>query len=205
MLNRNKILAALLASSTVLITTSINAAETVNATASVTVQNAFELVESEQLSFGTITFAKGDGTPTTQPTILLSTQGESTATNSTGGTTAAKVSTITTGTPATFDIANASPFTTLNVTISVATTDKLSNASAGSGNGKFSLKEFDFREAGESTDVEGVANSTTTSGSIATLLDGTSSFAVGATLEADAEKDYIDGVYSGSYTVKVSY
>ena len=132
MLNRNKILAALLASSTVLITTSINAAETVNATASVTVQNAFELVESEQLSFGTITFAKGDGTPTTQPTILLSTQGESTATNSTGGTTAAKVSTITTGTPATFDIANASPFTTLNVTISVATTDKLSNASAGS-------------------------------------------------------------------------
>ncbi len=205
MLNRNKILAALLASSTVLITTSINAAETVNATASVTVQNAFELVESEQLSFGTITFAKGDGTPTTQPTILLSTQGESTATNSTGGTTAAKVSTITTGTPATFDIANASPFTTLNVTISVATTDKLSNASAGSGNGKFSLKEFDFREAGESTDVEGVANSTTTSGSITTLLDGTSSFAVGATLEADAEKDYIDGVYSGSYTVKVSY
>jgi hypothetical protein len=205
MLNRNKILVALLASSTVLINTSLNAAETVNATASVTVQNAFELVESAQLSFGTITFAKGAGTPTTQPTILLSTQGGSSPTNSTGGTTQAKVSTITTGTPATFDIANASPFTNLSVTISVLSTDKLSNASAGSGNGKFSLKEFDFREVGESADIEGVANSTSTSGSITTLLDGTSSFAVGATLVADAEKDYIDGVYSGSYTVKVSY
>ena len=188
-----------------LITTSLNAAETVNATASVTVQNAFELVESAQLSFGTITFAKGAGTPTAQPTILLSTQGESTATNSVGGTTAAKVSTITTGTPATFDIANASPFTSLDVTISVLATDKLSNSSAGSENGKFSLKEFDFREAGEPDDVAGATDSLSTTGSITTLLDGTSSFSVGATLVADAEKDYIDGVYSGSYTVKVSY
>jgi hypothetical protein len=207
MLKRNKILIALMASASTLTTASIHAAETVNATASVTVQNAFELVESTQLSFGTITIAKAVGTQGTSPAdpkIELTTQGESTATSGDVGTTppagssAAKISSIVSGTPATFDIANASPFTVLTVTAEIVAGTKLSNSSAGSTNGKFTLSAFKLREAGESADIS-------SGGTITTLLDGTSSFNVGATLTAESDKDYIDGVYSGSYTVKVSY
>lgn len=200
MLTRNKILTALLASTTMLASTASVAAETVSATASVTVQNAFTLGESVPLSFGTITVKKATGAfaPADAGTFTLSPEGGS---GTVGGTaaTGGAIASIVAGTPGTFDISNASAFTDLTVTIA-GPADGLKNASAPKDNGYFILEGFNVRESGATSNQPALSTIT-----VKTDLAGAQSFTLGATLKIGNGEEFIDGVYSGSYTVKVAY
>lgn len=196
MFKHNKILTALIATALMGVAANSNA-ETVSGTASLTVQNAFTLAETTQLSFGTITVAKSTSTnvPAKNATMVLAPEGGSpTITNDAaeGGT----IGSIIAGTPATFDVTGAAPFTELTVKMTVGTT--LTNATAPPENGAFTLSAFAAREAGETSNIA-------TGGNITTDLNGAKSFTLGATMTIDGGKDYIDGLYSGTYSVEVTY
>ena len=100
------------------------------------------------------------------------------------------------GTPATFDVSGAAPFTDLIVTMTAGTT--LTNASAPPGNGAFTLSAFAARETGATSNIASL-------GTITTDLNGAKSFTLGATMTIDGSTDYIDGLYSGTYNVEVAY
>ena len=196
MFKHNKILMALL--STSILGVAITAqATTISGTASLTVQNAFDVAESTPLSFGTITVAKATGThaPADNATMLLAPEGGTpTITNKpvTGG----AIGSIVAGSPATFDVSNAAPFTELTVNMTAGTT--LQNASAPPGNGEFTLSAFAARETGETSNIA-------TGGKITTDVDGAKSFTLGATMTINGDADYVDGLYSGTYNVEVVY
>ena len=196
MSKHNKILTALFAASIIGVAATAQA-ETVTGTASLTVQNAFSLVETTQLSFGTITVAAATGTHASadDATMVLSPEGGTpviTNAAATGG----AIGSIVAGTPATFDVSGAAPFTDLVVTMTAGTT--LTNAAAPPGNGAFTLSAFAARETGATSNIASLGN-------ITTDLNGAKSFTLGATMTIDGSSDYIDGLYSGTYNVEVSY
>jgi len=196
MFKHNKILTALFAASIIGVAATAQA-ETVTGTASLTVQNAFSLVETTQLSFGTITVAAATGThdAADDATMVLSPEGGTpviTNAAATGG----AIGSIVAGTPATFDVSGAAPFTDLVVTMTAGTT--LTNSAAPPGNGAFTLSAFAARETGATSNIASLGN-------ITTDLNGAKSFTLGATMTIDGSSDYIDGLYSGTYNVEVSY
>lgn len=196
MFKHNKILTALFAASIIGVAATAQA-ETVTGTASLTVQNAFSLVETTQLSFGTITVAAATGTHASadNATMVLSPEGGTpviTNAAATGG----AIGSIVAGTPATFDVSGAAPFTDLVVTMTAGTT--LTNAAAPPGNGAFTLSAFAARETGATSNIASLGN-------ITTDLNGAKTFTLGATMTIDGSSDYIDGLYSGTYNVEVSY
>lgn len=196
MFKHNKILTALFAASIIGVAATAQA-ETVTGTASLTVQNAFSLVETTQLSFGTITVAAATGTHASadDATMVLSPEGGTpviTNAAATGG----AIGSIVAGTPATFDVSGAAPFTDLVVTMTAGTT--LTNAAAPPGNGAFTLSAFAARETGATSNIASLGN-------ITTDLNGAKTFTLGATMTIDGSSDYIDGLYSGTYNVEVSY
>jgi hypothetical protein len=196
MFKNNKILTALLATSLIGVAATAQA-ETLSGTASLTVQNAFNLVETTQLSFGTITVAKATGTHDSNDdaNMVLSPEGGTpviTNAAATGG----AIGSIVAGNPATFDVTGAAPFTDLIVTMTAGTT--LTNASAPPGNGAFTLSVFAARETGATSNIASL-------GTITTDLNGAKSFTLGSTLTIDGSADYIDGLYSGTYSVEVAY
>jgi hypothetical protein len=196
MFKNNKILTTLFAASIIGVAATAQA-ETVTGTASLTVQNAFSLVETTQLSFGTITVAAATGTHDSDDdaTMVLSPEGGTpviTNAAATGG----AIGSIVAGTPATFDVSGAAPFTDLVVTMTAGTT--LTNAAAPPGNGAFTLSAFAARETGATANIASL-------GSITTDLNGAKTFTLGATMTIDGSSDYIDGLYSGTYNVEVAY
>lgn len=197
MLTRNKIMTAFVVAATFTTTSAAFAAETVSSTASVTVQNAFDLSESAALNFGTITVNKATGTyvANTDASLTLSPEGGTPTLDVSAD--KGTITSIVNGSPATFDIANASGFTVLNITLD-STASVLKNASAPSENGTFKISALTILEAGETTPL-------TTGYKVTTKLDGSASFNLGAKLSMAGDKDYVDGVYSGTYSVKVSY
>ena len=198
MLKRNKISIALLATS-VVVSASAFAEESVSSTATVTVQNAFDFAETAPLTFGTLTVTKATGTydAATVPTLIINPDGtlsEGTSDADTGG----SIKRIVDGSPASFEVANAASFTDLTITLPADSAAELTNPSAPNDNGKFTLLAFKALKDGETTAV-------TTDGLIGTDLNGSAVFTVGATLKIEGNKDYIDGEYVGNYTVKIAY
>lgn len=195
MFKNNKILTTLFAASIIGVAATAQA-ETVTGTASLTVQNAFSLVETTQLSFGTITVAAATGTHDSDDdaTMVLSPEGGTPVI--TNAATGGAIGSIVAGTPATFDVSGAAPFTDLVVTMTAGTT--LTNAAAPPGNGAFTLSAFAARETGATANIASL-------GSITTDLNGAKTFTLGATMTIDGSSDYIDGLYSGTYNVEVAY
>ncbi|WP_371192761.1 hypothetical protein [Glaciecola sp. SC05] len=203
MFKRNQLYVSLFAATMVLGTSTAMAQESVSSSASIVVQNAFDLTEVAPLDFGTVR-ATVDSDPTDDTgsvSIASFTLGADGSTGSVslagGATTVAALSVIANGTPAEFAIANASPFTTIN--ISSVTAFDLVNTGAAPGTAVFGVSSVIFREVGAT------ANGTT----VTTDIGGAAGFTLGATLSTDdatsAQTNYADGTYSGTFVMQVSY
>lgn len=197
MLKRNKIFLAMLASS-VVVSASAFAEESVSSTATITVQNAFDLVEVTPMSFGTITVATPglDSGATDGANITLKGDGTSVIDDKTVATTGGSIRSLVEGTPATFEISNAAGFSGMDI---ILETDPISmkNLGAPEDNGTFTISDF------KSYDADG---DETSENKIITGEDGTATFIVGAKLALDPKsKKYIDGQYTANYEIKVKY
>jgi hypothetical protein len=203
MFKRNYLYVSLFAATMALGTTTAMAQESVTSSASIVVQNTFDLTEVAPLDFGTVR-ATVDSDPTDDSASVsiasfnLSPAGSvSSVTVGGGATTAAALSVIASGTPAEFAIANASPFTP--ITINTPSAFDLVNTSAAPGTAVFGVSNFLFRETGAT------ANGT----SVTTDINGAAGFTLGATLSTDdattAQTNYSDGTYSGTFVVEVQY
>jgi hypothetical protein len=194
MFKRNQIQKTLLVSALTLSAVTVIAQETVTSQASVTVQNAFNLVEVAPISFGTVTVAPG---PTEVSSLVIQPDGVTDVTTASDGT----FSVITAGTPGQYTVDSAASFTNLTVTNTTTLPLELANQSANSSNGKFELSAFTFLE-------DGTAGGGAVSATIETDLTGTLAFNVGATLtvpSAAGTVTYVDGNYVGNYTLQVAY
>ncbi|MGQ8367403.1 hypothetical protein [Glaciecola sp. 1036] len=203
MFKRNQLYVSLFAAAAALGTTSAMAQESVTSSASVVVQNAFDLAEVAPLDFGTVR-ATVDSDPTDDTTnvsvasFALSPAGTTGSVAVAGGaTTVAQLSVISSGTPAEFAITNAAPFT--SITLNAVSDFDLVNSAAAPGTAVFGVTSVVFRETGAT------ANGT----SVTTDINGEAGFTLGATLETDdattAQTNYSDGTYSGTFVMEVQY
>lgn len=199
------------------VTGSVNAQETANSTATVTIQNSFTLAESQALNFGTLTVqgetdtdATLDGTVQAQVTVFANgstpTSGSTGTTDTDAGDSDASATIITAGQPAIFDISGAASFTTLTISVPADNSVTLSAASAPPTNGTFTITGADLYDNANGTDITVASDA----GTITTDATGTAQFAFGAILNTqDAtgqnSTSYIDASYTGSYAITVSY
>ncbi|WP_395342098.1 DUF4402 domain-containing protein [Ningiella sp. W23] len=214
MFKRNHLYTSLIAA-TMLAGTSVAYAVDVTTTASVTVQNAFELTKSADLSFGTlrVTNTLGTGTPAptavgaaasvnlpSDGTAMVVTQGSSDASGADG---VSQISVITEGTPAQFAIANAAQNTRLTLTLpadgTVALSSPLDRAT--------DIFEVTFVANEDVTIVAADGTETPFNGiNFVTDATGALGFKLGGTLTvADDAFGFGDGDYDGDFTVSVNY
>lgn len=203
-------LKVIVASSLIAGAVSVVAQETVTSTATVTVSNAFDLVETQPITFGTITaigynYQSTGNSGTLQARVTIPATGAGATSGTVGaadtdpGDTDSSISILTPGQRGLYDISNAAPFTALTVTLPASTT--LSAPSAPPTNGEFILDNF------TAVDTDGNTPITT---SITTDATGAAQIGLGAQLltevpAATGTLTYIDATYEGSYTLTVSY
>jgi len=162
------------------------AAETVNSSASATVQNTFTFTEVAPLSFGTIT-AVGDSAPNTAATYQVDSAGATTVTD---GDNAARMIIVSAATVGSYTIAGAAP--TANITLTLPASTTLTCVPCGGGNATFAVTNLD-------------PSSTTT---VTTDGAGAAAFTLGGTLETvldPANTTYADGAYSGTAAIVANY
>lgn len=174
------------------------ALETLNSNATVTVNNAFTLAESSAMTFGTIR-ATAD-TTAAGATASLTLPADGSAGAVTAATPAsANIVVITGGTPASFAITNAAPSTPLTLSLPAG----IVNLTTPGGTAAFTVDTFNAIVRGGPNDGDAYA-----AANLITDATGAVGFDVGATLHTDAGSpgsDYLDGTYTGSYTVQVDY
>ncbi|SBT17448.1 hypothetical protein MGA5115_01559 [Marinomonas gallaica] len=189
----------LIAGVTTILTGNALAVETLNSNATVTVNNAFTLAESAEMTFGTIR-ASADTTNNVTASLTLPADGSAgTVTAATPA--ASNIVVITGGTPASFAITNAAPFTTLTLTLPSSAIDLVTPG----GDAQFTVDSFNAVVSSGPNDGDAYNSGTP---NLRTDASGAVSFDVGATLITDATtpgSNYEDGTYTGSYTVQVDY
>ncbi|WP_281560439.1 DUF4402 domain-containing protein [Thalassomonas sp. RHCl1] len=198
-LNHNRITKVLTATFLTAMSAQPFAATLSDATISVTVQNAFDLVEDTELSFGTIR-ATADPAGTNVATLAIAADGSVTATPDNNAT----ITQLTAGSVGQFTVSNAATFTDLTITFPGAATT-LDNAIAPPTSPDFTVDTWVAIVRGGAND--GVAYNAGAP-NLQTDNTGTVSFDVGATLSTDANvttSAYIDDVYDGDYTITVDY
>lgn len=169
------------------------AAEPASFQAGVTVQNAFTFTKDSDLDFGTIR-AKSDGTEVA--TLVL--PADPNANSSTPAATDAEIAILVQGTPASFSVSGVSPFATLTITDPTAT--DITPDAAPSGTPGFTLDDPTYYV------LTGATPNATATGSMQADVNGEITFNLGATLSTAASaNDYIDGTYSGTFTVELAY
>lgn len=208
MLKRHSISKLLLAVAVAAGSTAVFAQQSLNTTATVTVQNAFNFNETTALGFGTLRVAT-DVAGTNVASIVVPADGSAPSASSTGANASATV--LTAGTPAAYTIDSAAPFT--NLTITFPTTDiSLTAASAPPGSPDFVLQASSFNAQITSGPNNGSAYNTGTP-NLQTDVTGAVSFNVGALIHttsgaaaaAGVTSQYIDSAYTGSYQLTVAY
>ncbi|ABV85938.1 hypothetical protein [Shewanella pealeana] len=193
----------------VAVSSPVLAAETENATASVTVKNAFEMVVAKPLNFGEIT-AVVDLTDTdgVSASITMSPNPTEQATVVNGAGNLATIRSLVPGEPGEVTVAGVAPYSELSVTLPAGTTNVVASAAA-PGSPKFVLSAITAYIT--SGDHDGTlyadANKLTADG------QGNASFNFGGTLTTDVyaadtnviDRQYQDGEFSGSFPITVSY
>jgi hypothetical protein len=180
-------------------------AETVTtATVSTTVQNAFTLVETTPLSFGTLR-AKNDNTNVANfATLTIAPTGVLTPGAQVG---ASRLTSLSGGTAGVFTVSGAAAFTNLTVTFPNDFT--LTTAGAPPNSAVFNVLKADWT----GTIVGGANNGVALNGTFNNLqTNGTGGVAlnVGTKLKTDilgatTTSGYIDAAYTGTYTMDISY
>ena len=231
MFKRNHISVAIAA--TALLTSSVAFAEQVTSTATVTVQNAFNLAEVAPLNFGVLRVTQpaaqiNTGVAGALRPAFISLPVDGSAMVPTGGTAAvttpaddASITAITQSSVAEYAITNAAPFTNLSVTLVAGGVNELSTVvatsiagvngatlvTAGGGATEFFTIYADVTD----TLIVGGANDGVRLTDAATNLrtDGTGAVGLqlGGTLAYNpaAATSPNDGVFTGSYTLEVTY
>jgi hypothetical protein len=200
MFNPNKI-TKILGATFVLVSSNSLLAETVStATVSATVQNAFSLVETTALDFGTVR-ASAEAGGTNVGTLVLNPNGSTTVTSSAN----AAITSLGTPVPGVFTVSGAAPFTDLFVTFP----GDFSLTTAGA---PPTSPTFDIPTGSWTGLITGGANDGATLASTTNIMQTTSTggvvLTVGATLTTDADASsspYIDAAYTGTYTMTVNY
>ena len=196
-LNQNRITKVLTATFLTVVATQSFAATLSDATISVTVQNAFDLVEDTELSFGTIR-ATADPAGTNVATLAIAGDGSVTATPDNNST----ITQLTAGSVGQFTVSNAATFTDLTITFPGAATT-LDNAIAPPTSPDFTVDTWVAVIRGGANDGLAYAAS-----NLQTDNTGSVSFDVGATLSTDtvvSTSGYIYDLYDGDYTITVDY
>lgn len=228
MFKRNHISVAIAA--TALLATSAAFAEQVTSTATVTVQNAFTLAEVAPLNFGTLRVTQPAAQATATPAFITlpvdgsamaPTAGVEAVAATPVGSDNASITAITQGTIAQYAISNAAPFTSLSVTLDATGTDQLGNTvatsldgvngsqmvTAGGGAAEFFTIYADVSDTlivGGSNDgiaLSAGANNLRTdgTGSVGLQLGGVLAYNPAAAASPN------DGVFTGTYTLEVTY
>ncbi|MCL1139974.1 hypothetical protein [Shewanella pneumatophori] len=187
----------------------VMAAETENATASVTVKNAFEMVVAKPLNFGEIT-AVVDLTDTdgVSASITMSPNPTEQATVVNGAGNAATIRSLVPGEPGEVTVAGVAPYSELSVTLPTTPTNVVA-ASAPPGSPKFVLSTITaFITSGDNDGtLYADGNKLTADG------QGNASFNFGGTLTTDVyvaetnviDRQYQDGEFTGTFPITVSY
>jgi hypothetical protein len=207
-------LKVLVASSLVAGAVSVVAQESVTSTASVIVSNAFDFVETQPITFGTVTAigytnsssgVAGD----IRAFVTVPADGSAPSASATTGTSDtdpddndASITLLSAGARGLYDISNAAPFTDLTVTL--PTSVAVSAPSAPPSNGQFIMDTFTAVDTSDSSVVA-------SGGTIQTDGTGAAQLGLGARLitpavaAAPSSLSYIDATYNGTYTITVSY
>lgn len=167
--------------------------------AGVAVQNAFTLTKDADLDFGTIR-AKADLTGTVSATLVLAANPDTSSTTATSDADEAEIAILTAGTPASFSVSGVSPFATLTITNPTETAIVPDSAPAGTAG--FTLGTPTYYVLTGATPNSAATTSIQVDGA------GEATFNVGATLATTAvaaTSDYIDGTYSGTFTLQLDY
>ncbi|MBQ4799550.1 DUF4402 domain-containing protein [Pseudoalteromonas sp. MMG006] len=174
-------------------------AETTSFQAGVTVQNAFTLTNDAALDFGTIRASADLSGAQTASLELAANPATSAITTSTDAT-AAEIAILVAGTPASFSVSGVSPFGTLTITDPTETA--ISPDAAPAGTAAFTLGTPTYYV------LTGAAANSVATTTIQVDSNGEATFNVGATLTTTAvaaTSDYIDGSYSGTFTLELNY
>jgi hypothetical protein len=202
MFNPNKI-TKILGATFVLVSSNSVLAETVNdATATVTVQNAFTLTEAVALDFGTIRATADDTAAADVATLILSPAGVTTGST----VNIAAIAPLSGGAAASFTVAGAAPFTDLTITFPGDGLTILTGASLPASAANFTIGTWSALVSGGLNDGDTI----TTAGTMQTDSTGAVAMAVGATLTTDdaaasITQNYQDAAYTATYTVIVDY
>ncbi|WP_299804437.1 hypothetical protein [uncultured Shewanella sp.] len=185
------------------------AAETENATASVTVKNAFEMVVAKPLNFGEITavvdLTEADGV---SASITMSPNPTEQATVVNGEGNAATIRSLVPGEPGEVTVAGVAPYSELSVTLPTTSTNVVA-PSAPPGSPKFVLSAVTaFITSGDNDGTVYAADNKLTADG-----QGNASFNFGGTLTTDVniagtnviDRQYQDGEFTGTFPITVSY
>lgn len=228
MFKRKTLYTAVAASALVTLTAASIAAETVTSTATVTVQNAFDISEVAALSFGTLRATQNRDfddnaaleaiTYAEAAKLRIRTDGTAalnTAFSGNATLVASALTEIVAGTPAEFSITNAAPFTPLVVTtaagsgvistLTAGIVDQFELTTPGNSTSKFQvyIEHDDVRVSGGGNDNDLLAEN---GSGIQTDATGSVNLIVGGSIFMDlAATEIVDGVYTGNFSLEVSY
>ena len=175
------------------------AAESVSFQAGVTVQNAFTLTNDSALDFGTIR-ASADLAAAETATLVLAANPATSPTTASTSIADAEIAILVPGAPASFSVSGVSPFGSL--TITNPPESAISPDAAPAGTATFTLGTPTYYV------LTGATPNSAATTAIQVDANGEATFNVGATLTTDATtptSDYIDGTYSGSFTLELNY
>jgi hypothetical protein len=204
MFKRNQFSTTIIFASVTLASFATFAQQTEPSVATVTVQNAFVLTETAALSFGTITASYDSGAATSS--IILSPDGTQVADGD------QQIKSLSNGTPAAYTITGAASFTNLKANLNKDTVE-LKNQNAPTTDPFFTLDTFTIQAVGATeAKITSAALSETTAlvtnaqGEVTFSLGGTLSLPGGGTFtDAGTTKTLVDGDYTGTYSITVSY
>ncbi|MCF2856509.1 DUF4402 domain-containing protein [Pseudoalteromonas sp. SMS1] len=182
-----------------LIACASNAGEQRTFEAKVTVKNAFELEKQSDLLFGTIR-AKADTTGTDTATLIIPADTGKSASVTSTDITKAEISILEAGAPAQFKISGVVPFATLTITDPVETNIVLSGGNPNAAG--FTMDTFTYY-----IETGALSQQDVTGNQIQVDDKGEALFNIGATLKTTTggTANYLDGSYSGTFTIEVSY
>lgn len=179
--------------------TSVSYAASLLGVASITVQNSVSVHETKSLYFGTFSISNptksvivNDNILTLSPRGILTVVGDAI---SYGNEFTSDVTT-----PALFKVSNSKPF--IDFTLDVSAVTQLIHVDGSKNNGRLNLSRFIVLNP--NTPIQ--ENRHYTSGDIIkTDSTGTVELSVGASISIEEDKDYIDGLYAGTYSILLHY
>ncbi|KZX00452.1 hypothetical protein JL49_11175 [Pseudoalteromonas luteoviolacea] len=167
--------------------------------AKVTVKNAFELEKQSDLLFGTIR-AKADTAGSDTATLVIPADTGKAASVTSTNISNAEISILEAGAPAQFKISGVVPFATLNITEPAETDIVLAGGNPNAAG--FKMDSFTYYIETGALSKQDVAGN-----KIQVDDKGEALFNIGATLKTTTggTANYLDGSYSGTFTIEVSY